>query len=162
MPSHTESPAAKDILSRAQAKGRELSLSYAGAVTPKQAFDLTESGHAKIVDVRSRFEHEFVGRIPGAKLIEWRIYDANGEGGISSRLNALFLEQLKSLYQPGETLLFLCRSAVRSHQAAEAAAAEGFSNAYNILEGFEGDKDTNEQRGRTGGWRQAGLPWTQG
>ena len=151
-----------NILNSAQAKGRELSLSYAGAVTPKQAFELTTSGHAKIVDVRSRFEHEFVGRIPGAKLIEWRIYDANGEGGIASHLNPLFVDQLKALYQPEETLLFLCRSAVRSHQAAEAAAAAGFTSTYNILEGFEGDKDASDQRGLTGGWRRAGLPWIQG
>jgi rhodanese-related sulfurtransferase len=162
MQSHAASRPATTILNNAQAKGRQLSLAYAGAVTPREAFELTESGNAKVVDVRSRFEHEFVGRIPGAKLVEWRIYDADGEGGIGSRLNPRFVDQLKALHQPEETLLFLCRSAVRSHQAAEAAAAAGFTCAYNILEGFEGDKDAGDQRGHTGGWRQAGLPWTQG
>jgi hypothetical protein len=34
--------------------------------------------------------------------------------------------------------------------------------AYNILEGFEGDPDTNAHRGNKGGWRLQGLPWRQG
>jgi hypothetical protein len=32
-------------------------------------------------------------------------------------------------------------------------------DCYNVLEGFEGDKDASGQRGRVGGWRHAGLPW---
>ena len=150
------------IIAAAQAKGRELGLSYAGAVTPQQAFALTQAGQAAVVDVRSRFEHEFVGRIPGSKLIEWRIYEAKPEGDIGSRLNADFIEQLKARHTADETLLLLCRSAVRSHQAAEAALAAGYTRVYNILEGFEGDKDATGQRGRSGGWRHAGLPWVQG
>jgi hypothetical protein len=34
--------------------------------------------------------------------------------------------------------------------------------AYNILEGFEGDPDAAGQRNRLGGWRFHGLPWRQG
>ena len=34
--------------------------------------------------------------------------------------------------------------------------------AYNMLEGFEGDPDENAQRGKRGGWRFRGLPWRQG
>ena len=154
--------ATQSILAAAHHKGRELGLSYAGAVTPQQAFDLTQSGSASIVDVRSRFEHEFVGRIPGSKLIEWRIYEAKPEGSIASRLNPDFMVQLKTAHKSDETLLLLCRSAVRSHQAAEAAHAAGYTKVYNILEGFEGDKNADEQRGRSGGWRHAGLPWVQG
>ena len=56
--------------------------------------------------------------------------------------------------------MFLCRSGVRSHAAAEAATREGWT-AYNILEGFEGDKDAAQHRNSVGGWRKAGLPWTQ-
>ena len=151
-----------ETLQSAQAKGRALGLSYAGAVTPAQAFQLAEQGGAKIVDVRSRFEHEFVGRVPGSTLIEWRIYAANAEGGIASHLNPAFIGQLKGAHQPDDILLLLCRSAVRSHQAAEAAATAGYTSVYNILEGFEGDKDSGGQRGSTSGWRHAGLPWVQG
>jgi len=58
--------------------------------------------------------------------------------------------------------MFLCRSGARSHQAAQAAMQAGYANAYNILEGFEGDKDANGHRNTVGGWRFAGLPWIQG
>ena len=58
--------------------------------------------------------------------------------------------------------MFLCRSGARSHAAAEAATHAGWKEAYNILEGFEGDKDAQSSTAtRVGGWRKAGLPWTQ-
>jgi rhodanese-related sulfurtransferase len=59
-------------------------------------------------------------------------------------------------------VLFLCRSGVRSDNAARVAASAGYSNCYNVLEGFEGDRDANSQRGHIGGWKHAGLPWQQG
>ena len=37
---------------------------------------------------------------------------------------------------------------VRSHHAAALATANGWTNCYNVLEGFEGDKDANGQRGK--------------
>ena len=49
----------------------------------------------------------------------------------------------------------------RSSAAAEAATRTGYSLCINILEGFEGDKDSASQRNRLGGWRHAGLPWVQ-
>jgi len=56
-------------------------------------------------------------------------------------------------------VMFICRSGARSDKAASLAREAGYSAAYNVLEGFEGDKDANGHRGKTGGWRQAGLPW---
>ena len=46
--------------------------------------------------------------------------------------------------------------------AARLATEAGYGGCYNILEGFEGDKDANGQRNIVGGWRKAGLPWLQG
>jgi rhodanese-related sulfurtransferase len=57
--------------------------------------------------------------------------------------------------------MFLCRSGVRSHYAADAVTRAGWREAYNVLEGFEGDKDTQHHRNSVGGWRKAGLPWVQ-
>jgi len=57
-------------------------------------------------------------------------------------------------------LVLLCRSGVRSIAVAKRAAALGLE-AYNILEGFEGDPDTHSHRGTRGGWRARGLPWRQ-
>ena len=46
--------------------------------------------------------------------------------------------------------------------AARAASTAAFNDCYNVLEGFEGDKDAAQQRNKVGGWRHAGLPWYQG
>jgi len=43
-----------------------------------------------------------------------------------------------------------------------AATQAGYPNSYNVLEGFEGEKDPRGHRGALGGWRFAGLPWVQG
>jgi rhodanese-related sulfurtransferase len=56
-------------------------------------------------------------------------------------------------------VLFLCRSAARSKLAAVAAAQAGFPNAYDLLEGFEGDKDGSGHRKTVTGWCFRGLPW---
>jgi rhodanese-related sulfurtransferase len=76
--------------------------------------------------------------------------------------NPHFLAQLKQAVDPESLLLFMCRSGVRSDAAAKAATAAGLNSCYNVLEGFEGDRDANGHRGKVGGWRFAGLPWKQG
>ena len=145
-----------DILNRAQARASEADLPYAGAVTPSEAYALLQSAPgATLVDVRTRAEWDWVGRIPGAVEIEWIGYP-------SGQPNAHFLAQLNQSVDPEALVLFLCRSGVRSHHAAVLATANGLTNCYNVLEGFEGDKDANGHRNTIGGWRRAGLPWIQG
>jgi rhodanese-related sulfurtransferase len=124
-------------------------------VTPQEAWDLHEAGAAVIVDVRTQVEHEYVGHIPDTVLIEWRKL---GERTPDPQ----FIDALAQRYSPAQPLLFLCRSAQRSHNAAILAARSGFSRAYNILEGFEGELDGDGHRGTLGGWRKAGLRWVQG
>jgi rhodanese-related sulfurtransferase len=58
-------------------------------------------------------------------------------------------------------VMFICRSGARSHAAAAAAAAAGYTQCYNVLEGFQGDKDARGHRDTVGGWRVARLPWYQ-
>ena len=58
-------------------------------------------------------------------------------------------------------VLLLCRSGKRSDLAAEAAAKAGFTNVFNVLEGFEGEIDEQRHRGSLGGWRAHDLPWVQ-
>jgi len=145
---------AAGILERAAARGRAEKVPYAGLVTPVEAWALREANAATIVDVRTRPEWEYVGRVPDSTLIEWRRY---GE----PERNPIFLPDLASRYGRDTTLLFICRSGVRSHHAAALAAAAGFTKAFNVLEGFEGDCDPRRQRGHLGGWRKAGLPWIQ-
>jgi sulfur dioxygenase len=75
-------------------------------------------------------------------------------------VNPEFDAQLKAAVPAGAKVLLLCRSGLRSVPAAQRAQALGFE-AYNILEGFEGDPDGDAHRGNVGGWRKLGLPWRQ-
>ena len=147
----------KEILARARQRAEAMKLPYAGALLPLEAHALIRQvPGAKLVDVRTQAEWEYVGRIPDSVLIEWNMYP-NGER------NPKFLEQLQAQVAKTESpVLFLCRSGARSHHAAATATLAGYPNSYNVLEGFEGDKDAHGRRSSVGGWRFAGLPWTQG
>ena len=144
-----------EILRLAAARPRPPGGDYAGSVTPVEAHLLHVRGDARIVDVRTAEELDYVGRVPGVAHVPWRLRGAAGP-------NPDFVAQLRAVAAPTDRVLLLCRSAQRSHWAAIAATEAGFASAYNILEGFEGDLDANGQRGRLGGWRLHGLPWTQG
>ena len=58
-------------------------------------------------------------------------------------------------------MLFLCRSGARSRAAAIAMTRAGFTQAFNVAGGFEGDLDGERHRGHDNGWKAAGLPWRQ-
>jgi rhodanese-related sulfurtransferase len=141
-----------DILTKAQERAREMGLSYEGALSPQEAYALLQSG-AKLVDVRSRAELDFVGRIPGSVEIEWKTYP-----GMLPNPN--FVQQLTQQVPSEARVMFICRSGGRSHEAALAARQAGFKS-YNVLEGFEGDRDPSGHRNTVGGWRAARLPWVQ-
>lgn len=143
------------ILELAQQRAREIGLPYEGALTPREAHEIWQlAPGAKLVDCRTRAEWDFVGRIPGAVEIEWQFYPGYGR-------NPYFIEQLRHQISTESLLMFICRSGTRSSYAAAAATEAGFPDCYNVLEGFQGDKDVNGQRDRVGGWRFAGLPWSQ-
>jgi len=127
---------------------------YAGDVSPQLAFDWWKSGNAVLVDIRSDAEREWVGLIPGAVALAWKQWPGMAP-------NPSVDEGLKASVPPGKKAVLLCRSGVRSIAAARRATELGIE-AYNVLEGFEGDPDENAQRGKRGGWRFRGLPWRQG
>jgi len=144
----------ESIKAAARERGARLNLPYAGAVLPNEADALMRAG-ARLVDVRTQAELYWVGRVPGGLPVEWNTYP----GG---KRNPLFLEQLAELVDRDEPVMFLCRSGHRSHDAAILATQAGFRECYNVLEGFEGDKDARQHRNSVNGWRVAGLPWIQG
>jgi rhodanese-related sulfurtransferase len=133
-------------------RGKKMGLNYAGALLPAEAHALMKAG-AKLVDVRTEPELAYVGSVPGSIAIEWQVYPG--------RPNPGFLGELAGAVPKDQPVMFLCRSGVRSHAAADAATRAGWTEAYNVLEGFEGDKDAEQHRNSVGGWRKAGLPWTQ-
>ena len=145
----------QEILSRARERALQMNLPYAGALLPAEARTLQQSlPEAKLIDVRTRAELEWVGQVPGSVAVEWNTWP-----GGSRNLN--FIAEFEALIGKSAITMLLCRSGVRSHHAAIAVTQAGYFRAYNVLQGFEGDKDPSGQRNRLGGWRAAGLPWTQ-
>ncbi len=137
-------------------------MTYAGDVTPDDAWvALRDQPDAVLVDVRTRAEWAYVG-LPdlgtiGKEVVqvEWQSYP---DGGV----NDLFTSDLEDAgVAYDQPVYFLCRSGVRSIAAAEAATRDGWAQAYNVLEGFEGPPDDQRHRS-VAGWKVAGLPWVQG
>jgi len=139
------------IKAAAEASG----LPFAGGVAPATAWELFSSGRALLVDVRTGEERKFVGHVPDTLHVAWAT-------GTALTRNPRFVRELESKIGGKDVVaLLLCRSGKRSALAAEAAAKAGFSNIFNVLEGFEGEIDARQQRGTADGWRFRGLPWVQ-
>jgi len=126
-----------------------------GGVPPAVAWQLFSGGQALLVDVRTAEERKFVGHVPDSLHVAWAT-------GTALTRNPRFVRELESKAGGKDAvLLLLCRSGKRSALAAEAAAKAGFTAVFNVLEGFEGELDARQQRGKADGWRFHGLPWVQ-
>lgn len=145
------------ILQIARQRAEAKKLPYAGELTPLEASKVMElAPQARLVDVRSKAELDLVGRIPQANHIEWSFYPGWAP-------NPDFGAQLKAQVDHEALVMFICRSGSRSHNAAVKASKAGFAEAYNVIEGFEGEAEPEtRQRGKVSGWKAAGLPWVQG
>lgn len=140
-----------------------MSNGYAGDISPKQAWDiLQDDANSVLVDVRTAAEWQFVG-VPDLSSVDKEIVLAEWITFPNGTPNADFSSQVTGAIGEGDkVLLFLCRSGQRSQGAAATLTAAGYTRCYNILEGFEGNKDASGHRGAVGGWKIAGLPWKQG
>jgi rhodanese-related sulfurtransferase len=141
----------------AAARARAPGQPYAGAVTPQEAFALVQlDTKVKLVDVRTNAERDWIGRpaLPEGQqgAVQWSLYPGGAQ-------NPDFAAQLQASADRDDVVLFLCRSGVRSRHAARTATELGYANAFDILEGFEGDRDAEGHRKTVGGWCKAGLPW---
>lgn len=123
---------------------------------PKQAFEVLQSqASAVLIDVRTSIEHNFVGHPLKAIHVAWKEFPG-------MQLNTQFVQQVSG-HVPDKSVpvLLLCRTGVRSVEAAKALENAGFQHLINILQGFEGALDQNKHRGNIDGWRFHGLPWEQ-
>ncbi len=144
-----------EILNVAQSRAKELKLSYEGALMPDEAFEIWQSAPgAKLVDIRSRAELDFVGRIPGAVEIEYMTYPG-------MKMNPNFIAAMQQQVDKEALVMFICRSGGRSHHAANLTTQAGYPDCYNVLAGFEGDANADKHRGLLNGWKILGLPWEQ-
>ena len=58
-----------------------------------------------------------------------------------------------------DKIILICRSGDRSARAINQMADLGFTDVWNLYEGFEGDLSADGRRS-VNGWKNAGLPWT--
>ena len=146
------------ILHQADQRGIEQGMPYTGAVTPQEAYKLLrENPKVMLVDVRTTAERDWVGRVQiepeQHHAVQWNLYP----GGTP---NPHFMAELQAAIPYKDTvILFLCRSGVRSRHGAQLATENGYEFCYDILQGFEGDKDAYGHRKTLGGWCNLGLPW---
>lgn len=131
---------------------------YRGDLPPKDAFArLKENPNAVLIDVRTQPEWAFVGVPLVDRLVRlsWQVFP-------QMQVNGSFVSEVQAMGLPIDAeILCICRSGARSAAAAGALASAGFSNCWNVAEGFEGDKDANGHRSQLNGWKFSGLPWVQ-
>lgn len=139
-------------------------------LTSKEAFAKWQGDpeKVKILDVRTTEEFLFVGHAAMAWNVPafLQVYEWDTEKQrFPMRPNPEFAAQVRALFQPTDTILVTCRSGGRSALAVNQLAEAGFTTAYNIVDGVEGDAVTDPdsvfvgQRLRNG-WKNSGLPWT--
>jgi rhodanese-related sulfurtransferase len=137
-------------------------MSYAGDLKPTEAWKLlTENQKAQLVDVRTRPEWMFVG-LPDLTSLGRRPVLQSWQAFPTMEIDPNFTAELaEQIADKDAPILFICRSGGRSRAAAQAMTAAGYRRCYNVAEGFEGNPDPERHRGKTGGWKAAGLPWVQ-
>ena len=134
------------------------------ALGPVQAWEfISNNPRAVLIDVRSSMEFLFVGHAEGSVHVPW--IDAP-----DWTVNPDFVTEVRKVLLGGIGLgehgddapvLLICRSGKRSHEAGNLLIKNGFTEVYNVAEGFEGELDDDHHRSTLGGWRFHGLPWVQ-
>ena len=98
----------------------------------------------------------YVGHPVGAEHVAWQeAPDWEIDPDFASKVKRLLKGNIE------RPVLVICRSGQRSVDACRALEEAGFTQAINVLEGFEGSLDEDFHRGTLGGWRYHGLPWQQ-
>jgi rhodanese-related sulfurtransferase len=137
-------------------------------VTAAQAYEMWKAApdKVKVIDVRTPEEFAFVGHPEMAFNVPVAFATYKRKGGkfeYGPKMNAAFVAQVREIAQPTDTLLLTCRSGGRSAMAVNQLAAAGFTNAYNIVDGVEGDLVKDPESAFNGkrmknGWKNS-APW---
>jgi len=132
-------------------------------VTSAEAYEKWKAApdKVKLLDVRTPEEFMFVGHpemaacIPlGFQSYRW----VEQQGYYDLDVNPDFVAQAREWFDPDETLMLLCRSGGRSAMAVNMLVQAGFTDAWNITDGMEGDLVDGKRINN--GWKNADLPWT--
>ena len=131
-------------------------------ITSVECFNqLSEISNSYLIDVRTKPEWEFIG-IPNLSsinkktiLISWHVYP-------DMKINSLFENQIiESKIKKHDKLFLICRSGQRSFYAAKFLNLCGYNYCYNVSDGFEGGKNSLNQRSTINGWKYNNLSWKQ-
>jgi len=132
--------------------------------SPQPAYKfLEENQRAVLIDVRSSMEFLFVGHPIGSVHVPW----IDEPDWI---VNPDFVTEVRKVMLGGigveehrgdASVVLICRSGKRSMEAGKLLLNNGFTEIYNVSEGFEGELDETHHRSTRGGWRFHGLPWEQ-
>lgn len=136
---------------------------YAGDLSPEDTWELLQRDKsAVLIDVRTDAEFAYVGG-PDPKAVKNPFHRISLKLFPDMDRNPHFEDSVRDAVPDKQTpILFLCRSGVRSAAAAKALTALGYTQCFNIAEGFEGDRNADDHRGTVNGWKVRGLPWVQG
>jgi rhodanese-related sulfurtransferase len=140
-------------------------------VTSAEAYEMCKADpdSVKIIDVRTPEEFAFVGHAEGAWNIPLAFVTYKREAGRTQhgvQWNPDFVNEVKELAGFDDTLLITCRSGDRGAMAVNQLAAAGFTNAFNIIDGVEGDKVDDPSsvfhgKRMRNGWKNC-APWVYG
>ena len=137
---------------------------YGGDVTSREAWEeLAQNPGAVLVDVRTKVEWQLIGQPDLTSIEREPVYL---EWVTMQGVNKDFVAELEAALEErgiakDAPVYFMCQSGGRSKMAAMQCTELGYSRAYNIAEGFEGELDEHRHRNSVSGWKVAGLPWTQ-
>jgi rhodanese-related sulfurtransferase len=137
---------------------------YAGDVTCQEAWDVLENNPAAVlVDVRTQVEWQLIGKPDLSSINREPLYL---QWVTMQGVNESFIDELQAeLDERGVAkdtpIYFMCQSGGRSKMSAMQCTEIGYSQCFNLAEGFEGELDEQQHRNSISGWKVAGLPWTQ-
>lgn len=139
-------------------------------ITAGKAYEQWKASPDKIfiVDIRTPQEYVFVGHPEMAVNIPFELWTFQMDPASKDALleqNPQFVADMQKRFKPEDTIYLVCRSGGRSARAANELAKAGFTNVYNTVDGFEGDKikdpnNPNNGKRMMNGWRNSSAPWT--
>ena len=120
-----------------------MNVPYAGAADPAGGAALLEQDPGpKLVDVRTRAELEWVGRPPDAVFIEWNAWPG---GARNPAFEQELLARVPDKARAGA--LPVPKRRPLAPRRARRPRSSATRRRFNVLEGFEGDKDASGHRG---------------
>ena len=124
---------------------------------PEDAYSAVVNNGAYILDVRTDAEYIWVGH-PNVENVLNISYKIEKKGSFIT--NPSFISDMDGIFGASKDtmIITMCRSGKRSVAAALALEAAGYTNVYNMLDGFEGGGKDQYGYRTVNGWKNSGLP----